>query len=144
MGNMKIANYIISGIMLVLGIAVTAMASQLKIEFGAGDPGAGFWPAALGCILILLAVLLFFTTMKNRAELEKKTFTIVMPANMRVYVVMAVVVAFCVVLYFLGFYIAVALFLPTVMYILEVRSPKKSLLQQQLLCLVFMWFLVSY
>lgn len=128
MGNMKIANYIISGIMLALGIAIAVMASQFKIEFGTGDPGAGFWPAALGCILIILAILLFFTTIKNKAEMGEKTFTIDTPANVRVYVIMAVVVAFCVVLYFLGFYIAAALFLPVVMYILEVRSPKKIII----------------
>lgn len=125
MGNMKAANYIISGITLILGIVIVAMASQFKIEFGAGDPGAGFWPAMLGALLILLAVILFFVTIKNAKELEQKTFTISTPANKRVYVMMALVVGFCVVLYFLGFYIATVLFLPVVMYILEVRSPKK-------------------
>ena len=128
MGNMKAANYIVSGVTLILGIIIVAMASQFKIEFGAGDPGAGFWPAMLGVLLILLAVILFIVTVKNAKELEQETFTISMPANKRVYVVMAFVIAFCVVLYFLGFYIATALFIPIVMYILEVRSPKKIII----------------
>lgn len=128
MGNMKVANYIISGVTLLLGIVIVAMASQFKIEFGAGDPGAGFWPAALGALLIAFSVLLLVVTVKNSKELEQKTFTISTPANMRVYVIMAIVVIFCIVLYFLGFYIAMALFVPIVMYTLEVRSPKKMII----------------
>ena len=41
---------------------------------------------------------------------------------------MAVVAAFCVVLYFFGFYIGALLFIPIVMYIMEARRPKKIII----------------
>ena len=47
MGNMKKANYIISVIMLLIGVGIVALASSLKIKLGEGDPGAGFWPKML-------------------------------------------------------------------------------------------------
>ena len=52
MGNMKKANYIISVIMLLVGVGVVALASSLKIKIGEGDPGAGFWPMMLGILII--------------------------------------------------------------------------------------------
>ena len=65
---------------------------------------------------------------KNKAAMEEKIFTIFLPANKRVYQVMAVVAAFCVVLYFFGFYIGALLFIPIVMYIMEARRPKKIII----------------
>ena len=52
MGNMKKANYIISVIMLLIGVGIVALASSLKIKLGEGDPGAGFWPMMLGVLII--------------------------------------------------------------------------------------------
>ena len=119
MGNMKKANYIISVIMLWVGVGVVALASSLKIKIGEGDPGAGFWPMMLGILIIV------FSTIKNKEKLEAKTFTISTPANIRVYILFGIIVLFCVVLYFLGFYIGALLFIPALMYLMEVRSVKK-------------------
>ena len=47
------------------------------------------------------------------------------PANIRVYILFGIIVLFCVVLYFLGFYIGALLFIPALMYLMEVRSVKK-------------------
>ena len=58
MGNMKKANYIISVIMLWVGVGVVALASSLKIKIGEGDPGAGFWPMMLGILIIVFSVCL--------------------------------------------------------------------------------------
>ena len=62
---------------------------------------------------------------KNKEKLEAKTFTISTPANIRVYILFGIIVLFCVVLYFLGFYIGALLFIPALMYLMEVRSVKK-------------------
>ena len=118
MGNMKKANYIISVIMLLVGVGVVALASSLKIKIGEGDPGAGFWPMMLGILIIVFSVCLLISTIKNKEKLEAKTFTISTPANIRVYILFGIIVLFCVVLYFLGFYIGALLFM-------EVRSVKK-------------------
>ncbi len=128
MGNMKKANYIISAIMFLVGLGIVVMSSSLKIQIGDGDPGAGFWPMLLGALIIIFAVGLAISTWKNKKMLEEKTFTISTPANMRVYILFGVIVLFCVILYFLGFYIGALLFIPAVMYLLEVRSVKKIVL----------------
>ena len=128
MGNMKKANYIISAIMFLVGLGIVVMSSSLKIQIGDGDPGAGFWPMLLGALIIIFAVGLAISTLKNKKMLEEKTFTISTPANMRVYILFGVIVLFCVILYFLGFYIGAFLFIPAVMYLLEVRSVKKIVL----------------
>ena len=128
MGNMKKANYIISAIMFLVGLGIVVMSSSLKIQIGDGDPGAGFWPMLLGALIIIFAVGLAISTLKNKKMLEEKTFTISTPANMRVYILFGVIVLFCVILYFLGFYIGALLFIPAVMYVLEVRSVKKIVL----------------
>lgn len=128
MGNMKKANYIISVIMLLIGAGIVALASSLKIKLGEGDPGAGFWPMMLGVLIIVFSVLLLISTIRNKEKLEAKTFAIATPANMRVYILFGVIVVFCLVLYFLGFYIASLLFIPAVMYLMEVRNVKKIVL----------------
>ena len=128
MGHMKKATYIISAIMFLVGLGIVVMSSSLKIQIGDGDPGAGFWPMLLGALIIIFAVGLAISTLKNKKMLEEKTFTISTPANMRVYILFGVIVLFCVILYFLGFYIGALLFIPAVMYLLEVRSVKKIVL----------------
>lgn len=125
MGNMKKWNYIISVLMLVIGAGIVVLSSKFKIKFGAGDPGAGFWPMILGVLIILLSIILLLSSMANKSRLEEKTFTIATDANKRVYLIMGVVTVFCVILYIMGFYIAAALFVPAVMYLLEVRNLKK-------------------
>ena len=91
MGNMKKANYIISVIMLLVGVGVVALASSLKIKIGEGDPGAGFWPMMLGILIIVFSVCLLISTIKNKEKLEAKTFTISTPANIRVYILFALI-----------------------------------------------------
>ena len=135
MGNMKKANYIISAIMFLVGLGIVVMSSSLKIQIGDGDPGAGFWPMLLGALIIIFAVGLAISTLKNKKMLEEKTFTISTPANMRVYILFGVIVLFCVILYFLGFYIGALLFIPAVMYLLEVRSVKKIVLTTVKMCI---------
>ena len=72
MGNMKKANYIISVIMLWVGVGVVALASSLKIKIGEGDPGAGFWPMMLGILIIVFSVCLLISTIKNKEKLEPR------------------------------------------------------------------------
>jgi len=79
----------------------------------------------LGILIIVFSVCLLISTIKNKEKLEAKTFTISTPANIRVYILFGIIVLFCVVLYFLGFYIGALLFIPALMYLMEVRSVKK-------------------
>ena len=76
MGNMKKANYIISVIMLWVGVGVVALASSLKIKIGEGDPGAGFWPMMLGILIIVFSVCLLISTIKNKEKLKIREKTV--------------------------------------------------------------------
>lgn len=82
----------------------------------------------LGVLIIVFSVCLLFSTIKNKEKLEAKTFTIATPANIRVYILFGIIILFCLILYFLGFYVGALLFIPAVMYLLEVRSVKKIVL----------------
>ena len=122
MTNMRKWNYIIAVAVAVLGAAVIAVNSKCEIEFGVGDPGAGFWPTMLGGLLILLAILLVVMTTKNKAKEETKTFTMTLPQNMLVYKFMALTVGFCVVMYIFGLLIAALIFIPVCSYMLGGRG----------------------
>lgn len=122
MTNMKKWNNIIAVIVALLGAAVIALNSKFPIELGVGDPGAGFWPSLLGALLILLAVLLFINNIRNKEKETAKTFALTTPANMLTYKFMALTVAFCVVMYFLGLLVAAFLFVPIAMYMLGARG----------------------
>lgn len=118
MTNMRKWNYIVAVIIALLGGAVIAINAQYPIEFGAGDPGAGFWPTMLGGLLIVLAVM----TTKNKDKESSKTFSISLPANFLVYQFMGLTVLFCVVMYFLGLIVAALLFIPVAAYMLGARG----------------------
>ena len=122
MTNMRKWNYIVAVIIALLGGAVIAINAQYAIEFGAGDPGAGFWPTMLGGLLIVLAVVLAVMTTKNKDKESSKTFSISLPANFLVYQFMGLTVLFCVVMYFLGLIVAALLFIPVAAYMLGARG----------------------
>ena len=122
MTNMRKWNYIVAVIIALLGGAVIAINAQYTIEFGAGDPGAGFWPTMLGGLLIVLAVVLAVMTTKNKDKESSKTFSISLPANFLVYQFMGLTVLFCVVMYFLGLIVAALLFIPVAAYMLGARG----------------------
>lgn len=125
MSNMKNSNYIISVVTFIIGCIIVGMSSQFDITFGQGDPGPGFWPMILGIILVCLSIVLAITTIKDKKKLEENVFTLTLPANIRVYIMMAITILFCVILYIFGFFIAAAIFIVLVMSVLEVKDKKK-------------------
>ena len=66
MTNMRKWNYIVAVVIALLGGAVIAINAQYPIEFGAGDPGAGFWPTMLGGLLIVLAVVTIILLVRRK------------------------------------------------------------------------------
>jgi len=121
---MKKWNYVISALIAVLGVVVLILSSKFPAEPGTGDPGAGFWPSALGGLLAGLAVVLAISnTVKEKKEAAKE-FALTLEGNKRVYMFMAATVVYCVILYFLGFIIATLLFIPSAMYMLDMRDKK--------------------
>ncbi|MFU0833219.1 MAG: Tripartite tricarboxylate transporter TctB family [Oscillospiraceae bacterium] len=128
MTNMKKWNYIVSLVMALIGGFVILMSLQYPVTLGTGDPGAGFWPIALGAVLILLSLILTVANTVNGEKEKQKEFTISLPANVRVYWFMALITLFCIVMNLLGFLISVLLFIPVSMYLLGVRNVKEMVL----------------
>lgn len=122
MTNMRKWNYIVAVIIALLGGAVIAINAQYPIEFGAGDPGAGFWPTMLGGLLIVLAVVLAVMTTKNKDKESSKTFSISPPRQLSVYQFMGLTVLFCVVHVFPGPNRGALLFIPVAAYMLGARG----------------------
>lgn len=127
MNNMKKWNYAISAIVAILGAVIIYLAAGLPLSTGTGDPGAGFWPAMLGVLLIMLAVILTITTIIKRKDLEKIPVILNQAANHRVYIMMGVIILFLIMMKFLGFYIAAFVFIPVTMFVMGEKNKKKML-----------------
>lgn len=123
MDTMKEWNNIISIITALIGAGIITLANKFPIKFG-GDPGAGFWPCMLGVLLVICAIMLFISNIIHKDKEEKKSVVLNSAANKCVYSMMGIIVIFCVGLYVLGFYISTLIFIPTVMYLLDVRDKK--------------------
>lgn len=128
MKTMKQWNFVIAFIAAILGIVMVTISKQFPIVLGEGDPGSGFWPTILGYLLILLAILLILTNMFGKSENKAKEIILSTPANKQVYIFMIAIVAYCILLYFLGFFIASFFFIPCAMYLMGVRDKKMMLL----------------
>lgn len=128
MDNMKKWNYVISGVVALFGAAIILLASKFTVKLGVGDPGAGFWPLILGCILVFLSVIQLIRTITHGKQEENKKVILNAQANKRVYIAMLIILLFCVILYFLGFYIAALFFIPAIMKLMEVKDNKKIVL----------------
>ncbi|PHV70238.1 hypothetical protein CS063_11250 [Sporanaerobium hydrogeniformans] len=138
MDNMRKWNYIISLITAILGAILIFLSSQLGFAFNASGPGAGFWPGVLGGILVVLAVALFGTSLIKGKGLEEVPVVLNSPANKRVYSMMGIIVIYCILLKTAGFYLSTLLFIPSTMYLMEVRD-KKKLIIMPLVTVIFIY-----
>lgn len=133
MKTMKQWNFAIAFIAAILGIVMVTISKEFPIVIGMGDPGSGFWPTVLGYLLILLAVLLILVNIVGKNKNKEKKVILSTPANIQVYIFMSIIVVYCVLLYFLGFFIASFMFIPCSMYILGVRNKKMMLISCMLI-----------
>ena len=63
MNNMAICNYIVGVLGAVIGGLIMQAAAEFPLEFTVNGPGAGFWPFALGCVMMdcnIFAYLYFY------------------------------------------------------------------------------------
>lgn len=128
MKTMKKWNYVVSAVMAVLGILIITASLSFKTFLPSGDPGPGFWPMLIGGIIVLCSILLTVTSKTNAAAEEKKTVSFWSPAHVRVYKMMAASVVFCLAMYFLGFYVAMIIFIPIAMKLMGTESDKTIVL----------------
>ena len=138
MNNMTICNYIVSVVGLALGALIMNAAAAFPMQFTENGPGPGFWPFSLGCALAVAAVVLLAFTFTTRADLSGQRVSLNTPANKRVYIMMGLVVAFCVLINLLGFYPAAAALIVATMKLMDYHN-KKGILLTTVLTLAFIY-----
>lgn len=124
MKNMANCNFVVSILGMMIGAAIMNAASEFPLEFTENGPGAGFWPFALGTALTIAAVVLLIYTISNKKELSKEFVALTLPANMRVYMMMAIIVIYVGLINVLGFYPASALLIPATMKLMDFHNKK--------------------
>ena len=138
MNNMTICNYIVGVVGVVLGALIMSAAAVFSMQFTENGPGPGFWPFSLGCALAVAAVVLLAFTFTKRADLSGQKVNLNTPANKRVYIMMGLVVAFCVLINLLGFYPAAAVLIVATMKLMDYHN-KKGILLTTVLTLAFIY-----
>ena len=124
MKNMANCNFLVSILGALIGVAIMNAASEFPLEFTENGPGPGFWPFALGAALTIAAIVLLIYTISNKKELSKELVALTLPANMRVYMMMAVIVVYVGLINVLGFYPASALLIPATMRLMDFHNKK--------------------
>ena len=124
MNNMTICNYIVGIVGMVIGGLIMRAAAAFPMEFTENGPGPGFWPFALGAALAVAAVILLAFTFMKRADLAQQDVRLTTAANKRVYLMMGLVVLFCVLMNLLGFYPAAALLIVAIMKLMDYHRIK--------------------
>lgn len=122
MTNMEMSNYVIAFIAALVGAAIAYTSYGYGIEMSMFGPGAGFWPFILGVALMAVAALLVFDTLRNKKTFQEQQVILITVDNVLVYKMMAIVIAYVIVLPIIGFYLATILFLASAMYLLGARK----------------------
>ena len=138
MNNMTICNYIVGVVGMVQGALIMSAAAAFPMQFTETGHGPGFWPFSLGCALAVAAVVLLAFTFTKRADLSGQKVNLNTPANKRVYIMMGLVVAFCVLINLLGFYPAAAVLIVATMKLMDYHN-KKGILLTTVLTLAFIY-----
>ena len=138
MNNMTICNYIVGVVGMVLGGLIMSASAAFPMQFTENGPGPGFWPFSLGCALAVAALVLLVFTFMKRADLAQQKVNLTTAANKRVYIMMGLVVLFCVFINLLGFYPAAALLIIATMKLMDYHN-KKGILMTMVLTLAFIY-----
>lgn len=138
MNNMTICKYIVGIVGMVLGGLIMSAAAAFPLQFTENGPGPGFWPFSLGCARAVAALVLLVFTFTKRADLAQQRVNLTTAANKRVYIMMGLVVLFCVFINLLGFYPAAALLIIATMKLMDYHN-KKGILLTTVLTLAFIY-----
>lgn len=104
---MKKGNLVLAAICAVLGIGIIAVASgyPTAADYGTGVPGPGLWPIVISIVLLACTAILIFRTLRMSPEKNTK-IELWTTGTRRVYLTMAILVVYLLVLPFLGFIIS--------------------------------------
>ena len=123
MNNMAVCNYIVGVLGAVIGGLIMQAAAAFPLEFTENGPvpASGLYA---GAVLGAVSVLLLLYTFINKTDLHGVKVHLSSTGNKRVYLMMGLVVVFCVLISILGFYPAAALMIPAVMRLMDYRNYK--------------------
>ena len=138
MNNMAVCNYIVGVLGAIIGASIMQAAAAFPLESTENGPGAGFWPFSLGAVLCAVAVCLLLYTFWNKTDLASEHVALSTTGNKRVYLMMGLVVGFCVLVNLLGFYLAAAVLIPLVMRLMDYQN-KKVIALTTVLTLAFIY-----
>ena len=93
---------------------------------------------AFTAILVVAAIILLAFTFSKRADLAQQKVNLTTAANKRVYIMMGLVVLFCVFINLLGFYPAAALLIIATMKLMDYHD-KKGILLTTVLTIAFIY-----
>lgn len=101
---MKKANIVISILMIAIAIVIIIIANGYPkaAAYGTGAPGPGLWPICISIVVIFLAILLLIKTLINK-EGNKESVVLMSPDHLRVYISMAILIVYFVILKPIGF-----------------------------------------
>lgn len=104
---MKKGNLILAALCAVLGIGIIVVASGYPsaADYGTGVPGPGLWPIAISVVLLACTAILVYRTLRMKPEQDTK-IELWSTGTRRVYITMAMLVVYVLVLEFVGFIIA--------------------------------------
>ena len=141
MVNMKICNFVIALITLAIGGTIAWTSYGYGIEMTVFGPGPGFWPFILAICLIAIACLIIIDTQLKSSQLSEIKVEFTAPKNISVYKMMLITAAF--ILFLLGFYAAVFLFMLASMYMLGARK-LSNMLSVTLAFLAFLYVIFDW
>ena len=104
---MKKGNLALAAFSAVVSVIIIAIASGYPsaADYGTGVPGPGLWPIAISVVMLACAAILVLKTMKMDPEKDTK-IELFSTGSKRVYITMAILFVYVLLLEFLGFLIA--------------------------------------
>ena len=104
---MKKGNLALAAFSALLGVVIIAIASGYpsSADYGTGVPGPGLWPIAISVVMIVCAGILVLKTKNMKPEQDTK-IEFLNVGSKRVYITMAILFVYVLLLEFLGFLIA--------------------------------------
>lgn len=103
---MKKANFIMSAIFGVLGLAIIIIAFGYPkaSDYGTGVPGPGLWPIVISCVMLFCSGLLVLKSLKMQPE-DDKPVVLWSVGSRRVYICMVILMVYTLLLKPIGFII---------------------------------------
>lgn len=124
MNNMAVCNYIVGSVGIIIGGMIMKASAEFPLAFTENGPGPGFWPFSLGIVLLLMAAFLLLYTFFYKTDLSSEYVALTTAANKRVYLMMGLITGYCILLSLLGFYLASAILIAAIMYLMDYSNNK--------------------